>query len=1018
MYFRLFELLVEKGVWSSRQALAYVQQMTGEVGTRDSRKEGLKFLLPRLPDDLVRRALDIALELANGEWGNGDALFALSERVAKVCPHEAIAAVYGVSRPYSRMLHMVALAKHLPGEQGASLYARALDLARSWTNPNSCASALEQIAVYAPDGERESLLLEAATLALRIPELDQRAHHLRMLIPKLPRPHRLKALDALFDAALQVEKDADLFYAMEVLDSFHPATQRRILRRVWSDPKGPVVVLAWATRSIYVGGSLSVDQVHRRWRMLVSEIGLPASESLVRSQIASLVPLESGSAVGLLVQLAPVLRRELLQEMSEILRSAAPHWALTRGLCLFGHFISPAATMEGLQRSLRLPWPSEGAYSSELWVAFEHLSESDRSLALGMVAAAESVETKAWASFALARLVTGERRQALVQQAAAAALSMPSAKQRADLLLKVWPHVPEEQRTQCLNAGLEAVDSMRSRLQKVRRIQQLASMFAQPYCDSLLRIAVSEIASIERNYRRAAVYEDLLQTEGISAELKAEILVEALREVRSSKPIFSPDLTDLSRHAAPAEQKELLIEAFNESRTFRFRTPFLQTAFVLRPSLARQQQLLQMSEELETREQIVLFMHYAWQNAEDTLKPAVLHRCLDVVRCLPEHDPGRLGYVVGCIDLVSSNERGALITEAIAVARQFLEKHQPFLHQKRNEHDHDDDYDHDELEISRLLKVVLPGLLQRLPAATDVLELAPLIPLHWHDSQASLLRFLGESERSQRLTDLLARLAELPEEKRATPLAMVAVRLDGESRTQAIAEALSLARAVPQGGGSCIDHRPEVLKAVAPCLELIHVAAFVGHIAASCQDGSYPAHLSHVLASLPDLLKTTIVTQLSEAMPAWPVHMQDQFLVACAEYLPAALQERFVASLSRAVQSQHAAGLKQGVRHLSDRLLLSAFSALSMANGRFAPTDGQAVALSIVGTELLRRGPTHLAAMWPRVLGVIRRSTENLNRLNTSLQCLAPLLRAAAGVDVIDEVVDMLLDLGDWWQES
>ena len=447
IYFRLFELLVEKGVWSSRQALAYVQQMTGKADTRNSRGERLMFLLPRLPDDLVRRALDIAVELANDELSDRDVLLALSERVARVCPHEAVAAVLGLSRPYSRMLHLAALAKHLPGEQGASLYAQALHLARSFTSPGACSSALERLAEYLPGADREPLLLEAATLAQRIPELDQRVGHLRTLIPKLPSSHRRKALDAMFDAALQLEKDSQVFYAMEVLDLFHPSTQRRILRRVWSDSKGPLVVLDWVTRSINVGDSLTDDQVHRRWRMLVSEIGVDACESLVRSRIAALAPLDARWAVDLLVQLAPVLRRELLQALSEVLRSEAPPWALAIGLCQFGHYLSPAATLDGLQQLLQLPWPAGGAHPRELRTAFGNLGELDRKQAIATVAAVTSSNTKAWASLWLAGLATGKQRQELLHQAADAAMGIGSAKHRADLLLRVWPHLQAEQRT-------------------------------------------------------------------------------------------------------------------------------------------------------------------------------------------------------------------------------------------------------------------------------------------------------------------------------------------------------------------------------------------------------------------------------------------------------------------------------------------------------------------------------------------------------------------------------------------
>lgn len=1009
IYYRLFERLVEQGVWSVRQALSYVQQMGGGDHLGSQRKTLFAFLLPRLPDDLLRRALPIALEMVNAKFPDGSALFALWERLAKFCTHDAVEAVLQIRWPSDRIAHLATLAKHVPSQQAASLYAEASLVAHSYSDPGESAAVLERLADHLPESERVPLLLESFDAALRILSPAQRAFRLSSLLPKLPQRLGETALDALLDATVPLNEDHDGRSLLDAIGSFLPSTQQRVVHRIWADPKGPAAVLQWLTNSFHPASEQATDHVSQRWR-IASRVGVKLLKPAILASLMKYCLENAGAARDLVVTLAPHLSAKFLQEALTLLRQHAPPWALADALCLVGHHISPAATIEGLHLLFRLDWPTDGAYCLELRFAFSRLSEIDRTKALTIVAETTQPQAKAWASYWLADMFTGRQQQQLLEQAASAALLIPSANHKADFFLQFWPHVEGAKRESALHAGLNALDAMRSTGHKIRRLTRLASQISQPYCDQLLRVALEEMSRLERGYRHGAVLMDLLQTRGISPELKDEILRQALHAVRSSKPVYAPDLTDLCKYAPAEQQNELLVEALDAARRLRLRREFLQTAFVLRPSLACQQKLLRLSESLGANERLTLFYCYTWPNLDESLQPALVRRELDAIRCLPEHDVQRLTARVRVLARVPVSERETLVREACAVAREFLEQHHDFLHQVHQVED--DDINRDESDLSLALQSTLPRLFEHRLAMAEAVALVPLIPDAWHESQAAVLQLFDGEERIQRFDALQARLRALPDQELSYQLFVVANRLHGDERTQGIADAMT--RALPPTGSSTIDARG--LWLVAPHLESSHLDSLTNLLVICLRVGRSDLDLSQILLRLPAWLQSALVARLLELMTAWLPHIQDQVLVACASYVGIEWHERVVAALPRFVQPHMSGGISQFAAAASERLLMSAFTSLAAANGTLAPTEGQAAALAVVGTELLRRKPATQPELWPTVLTILRRSAQSVHELHILLRHLAPLLRAAVGVDMIDKTVETLLEQCDWWE--
>lgn len=207
---------------------------------------------------------------------------------------------------------------------------------------------------------------------------------------------------------------------------------------------------------------------------------------------------------------------------------------------------------------------------------------------------------------------------------------------------------------------------------------------------------------------------------------------------------------------------------------------------------------------------------------------------------------------------------------------------------------------------------------------------------------------------------------------------------------------------------------------VAPHLASSHIDSLTNLLVIGFRVGRSDLDLSQILLRFPVMLQSALsalVARLLESMTDWLPHIQDQVLVACASYVGIEWHERVVAALPRFVQPHMSGGIGQFAAAASERLLMSAFTSLAAANGTLAPTEGQAVALAVVGTELLRRKPATQPDLWPTVLTILRRSAQNVHELHKLLRHLAPLLRAAVGGDMIDQTVETLLEQCDWWEK-
>ena len=175
-------------------------------------------------------------------------------------------------------------------------------------------------------------------------------------------------------------------------------------------------------------------------------------------------------------------------------------------------------------------------------------------------------------------------------------------------------------------------------------------------------------------------------------------------------------------------------------------------------------------------------------------------------------------------------------------------------------------------------------------------------------------------------------------------------------------------------------------------------------------------HLALALSQAPETLRGPFARQLIANSSGWQSHMQEMVWLALADYLPPELLDRALAALPRMAQPQHKEPLERVASRLSAEALQTLFDNLKGANSPHAPTDGQAIALGIIGAELLDRRRRSIPDVLQVIDSVLQRSAnESLQRLTMSLQHLTPLLHAAVGMAGVDGLIAQMMELCDWW---
>jgi hypothetical protein len=217
--------LVEKGVWTSIQGLAYAQQ----IPDASSRTQALSRLVPYLTelrrDEVVVEALMIATRIIEDK-GRAQVLTRLAPYLPEMLLAEALALARTIKEEVWRVQALTTLAPHLQDSQkvlaealtlartikeevwrvqalttlaphlqdSQKVLAEALTLTRTIEDKGSRARALTRVARCLPESQQGIVLTEALREILMIREEGLRVRTLCRLLPYLSEPQRGKAL--------------------------------------------------------------------------------------------------------------------------------------------------------------------------------------------------------------------------------------------------------------------------------------------------------------------------------------------------------------------------------------------------------------------------------------------------------------------------------------------------------------------------------------------------------------------------------------------------------------------------------------------------------------------------------------------------------------------------------------------------------------------------------------------------------------------------------------------------------
>ena len=208
----LLAALVEKGIWTPAQGLAYASQ----VPDPRQRSQAIRELAPHLRLDLLGQALAATREIENEDW-RAEVLAALAPRLAELrYPQEALTAAREIENEDRRAEVLAALAPHL-AELGYPQ--EALTAAREIENENRRAEALAALAPRLPPDQHSQVLAEALATARKIRNENRRAEALAALAPRLPPDQHSQVLAEALATARKIRNE---YWRAEVLAALAP----------------------------------------------------------------------------------------------------------------------------------------------------------------------------------------------------------------------------------------------------------------------------------------------------------------------------------------------------------------------------------------------------------------------------------------------------------------------------------------------------------------------------------------------------------------------------------------------------------------------------------------------------------------------------------------------------------------------------------------------------------------------------------------------------------------------------
>ena len=558
------------------------------------RAEALAALAPHLPEDLLEQALAAAREIGD-ESARAEALAALALRLTEMgYPQEALAAAREIRDADDRAQALADLAPHLPEDEQRQVLDEALDTARKIGDESARAQALADLAPRLPPGQQPQVLAEALAAAREIEWESARAEALAALAPHLQSEMQEDALKQ-FQMIIQEEEESYWYHYDE--------------DQVWG-----------TNTALEIADEL--DQIRAVFASSLAKLG-QVQEAL---NIAGNIWLESYRAEAL-ADLAPYLPSDLLAEAltaarkigdaddrARVLAALAPHLppeqqsqVLDEALDAVKNIGDESALAQALAdlapRLAELGYPQEA-----LAAAREIEDEDDRAQALAALvprlaelgypqealAVVREIRDAKTRTKTLAASAPRLAESGYPQEALDAAGEIGDEYWHAEALAALAPHLPEDLLKQALAAAGEIRDAD-ARAEALAALAPRLAEFGYP------QEALAAARNIGDEYARAQALAAL------APHLPPDLLEQALdvaREIRDADA-RAEALAALAPYLPPKQQPQALVEALDAIRKSKTLVRFTILA-ALAPHLPPEQQPQVLAEALAAAREIRL----------------------------------------------------------------------------------------------------------------------------------------------------------------------------------------------------------------------------------------------------------------------------------------------------------------------------------------------------------------------------------------------------------------------------
>jgi hypothetical protein len=539
----LLAALVDKGVWTPIQGLAYARQIPND----ERRAQALVLLAPHLSEPLLQEALAAARAIV-GQDRRVQALAGLapylSEPLRATVLQEALAEARAIAAKYRRVQALTDLVPRLSEPLRATVLQEALAEARAIAVKYSRVQALTDLAPHLSEPLRATVLQEALAEARAIANADARTRALTDLAPHLPESLQVSVLQEALTAAWAIESE---------------------------------------------------DARTRALALLAPHLSEPLRVMVLQEALTAARAIANGDAVGeywraqALAGLAPHLSEPLLQEALAAARTIKSDDARAQALAGLVPHLSEPLQVTVLQEALAAAWTIENEDAvGEYWRAqaltdlAPHLSEPLRVMvlqeALTEARVIESEEARAQALTDLAPHLSEPLRATVLQEALAEAQAIVAKYSRVQALAGLAPYLSEPLRVTVLQEALAEAQAIAD----VDARAHALTLFAPHLSEPLLQEALAEaraIADVDARAQSLALLAPYL-----SEPLRATVLQEVLAEARAieSENARAQMLALLAPHLS----EPLLQEALTAAQTITDMDARAQALALLAPHLS------------------------------------------------------------------------------------------------------------------------------------------------------------------------------------------------------------------------------------------------------------------------------------------------------------------------------------------------------------------------------------------------------------------------------------------------